>query len=120
MQRIAQSSGRRTRFGIGKSKLEFISQRGAGAVVVKAQRQTGGAHLMPGVIERASHNGSAKGAEGMPVRLTNGLPINELDTEFVGGFGAADKIRLIDAQESQYIDNGRDGGLADADDADVR
>ena len=71
-------------------------------------------------MERPQVDHAAEGAERMPVGLPDPPPVRELDAELVGCLRVADEISLVDVEETQQIDDGRDGGLAHAHRADVR
>ena len=56
--------------------------------------------------------------ERMDVTLAHAAPVHELDAELERGLGGADEIVFIEAQQTVEVQDVRDGGLADADDAD--
>jgi hypothetical protein len=61
----------------------------------------------------------ARQAEGMEVVLADVAPVLELDAELEGGLRGGHELLLVDAQQLVVGEQRRDGGLADADGADL-
>jgi hypothetical protein len=53
--------------------------------------------------KRAKINRGAKSAEGVPVSMSNGSPIGELDAELVRRLGVSNEVGLIDFQKAQQV-----------------
>src|SRR5205085_11747593 len=61
----------------------------------------------------------AERPERMEVAVAELAPVHELDAELERRPGLADEIVLVDSDQRVEAEQGRDGGLADADDADL-
>jgi len=61
----------------------------------------------------------AEVAEGVEVVIPHLQPVAEMDAELVAAMGGAQELRLVDADQLVVVADGREGCLADADDADL-
>jgi hypothetical protein len=61
----------------------------------------------------------AEVAEGVEVVLAHLQPVAEADTQLVGAVRGAQELALVDADQLVVVTDGREGGFAHTDDADV-
>ena len=64
--------------------------------------------LVPEVIERPALDQRAQRAEGMPETLARRRPVDVAGAEAVSGLRLVDEVVLVDAEETQQLE---DGGL---------
>jgi hypothetical protein len=104
---------------VGKTKLARIAKRRTQAVIVEPRRQSVGLSFLPGVKKRSQIDHRSERPKGVPVGMTRMRPVGELDSQLVGRLRVFDEVALVDIEQSQQIDDGRNGGFAYADRADV-
>jgi hypothetical protein len=67
------------------------------------------------MVKRTQVDHGPESAEGVPVRTSEARPVGEFDAQLESGLRVPDEIRFIDVEEPQQVDDGRYGGLTDAD-----
>jgi hypothetical protein len=73
----------------------------------------------PVLVERRAADRMAEGAERVDVAFALPAPVAELDAQLVGRLGLAHEVGLVEAEAGVEVADVRDGGLADADRADL-
>src|SRR5258708_31855675 len=116
---ISQSRQQRARIRRGKFKLARQRRYRVQRVVLEIVRVSFELRAQPAVLERNPVAWKAKASERMEISMPGLSPAPEFDTQLVGGLSLLHELSFIEPDHLIEPMDGRNGGFADADGADV-
>ena len=121
VEMIGPVQGRDRDLALARDRAEPVLHRRDFAQIVFAERGrlAHGVEFQPVLVEFHTIHVGAIGAEGMEVGMSGPRPAVKADRSLERALGCADEFALVQAQQLVEMPDRRNGGLADADNADL-